>query len=300
MVKDIMSRTTRHSRLTPPINEDVVSPAHSIEEGMEQLKQNGTETDHQNTHHLEEESSDKLHSHHSIPHKATPQTRILEQCHSESETISIVTTPEHQLKTSISADIDEKIKTTKISATHSDIPNEPRSVPLLHTRDSYKELLTILETPSNSDREQLLSPTPPQFRPKLDTNVFSDGSTPHKPKSHGFLTVQRRTKNPLLSRDQHFNDFSRMSESYGYEGPPSPQLKDRFSILGSPGDHGHRGRAEERDETGRTRLGTKNIRKFKRKTAIRRQRRKVGGSISELPPETSYNYHVSKKLCQLV
>jgi hypothetical protein len=32
--------------------------------------------------------------------------------------------------------------------------------------------------------------------------------------------------------------------------------------------------------------------KLTRKTAIRRQRRKVGGSISELPPETSYSYHI--------
>ena len=45
----------------------------------------------------------------------------------------------------------------------------------------------------------------------------------------------------------------------------------------------------------RSQTGVPNERKWRRKTVIKRQRKKVGGSVSEPPPNTSYDFLVSQR-----
>ena len=296
MVKEFISRTPRHSRVTPPISEDAMSPVHSAGISMEQVKQNGMETNHADFKHA------NLHGHRTVPQspeKVSPDNRLLERVaselyHCQDSLLPVAITEVRHPSTSTEEGEEEDEDVMVENRASCGVRPAPSSAPShhrtpLHSQDSYEELLTILETPSDS--EQIISP-PAHFRPKLDTVAHHSESVPNKPKSHGFLTIQRRMKNPLLSRDQHFNDFSRMSESYGYEGPPSPQLQDRFSLL-PPAEERERGPPGVKGERERRRREAVS-RKFKRKTAIRRQRRKVGGSISELPPDTSYGYRVSQ------
>lgn len=268
MVREFLSRTPRHSRLSPPLTEG--------------LQQNGTETRHramQHKHNSETESKKTRFAHRQ---SSSPLEKIdcelyrnqdkLEDSRALCESLEEVPLPVR----TINGDGSDVVSPTST-------PSPPWR---LNSRNSYEELLTILGTPGQ-EKHHVLS-TAPQFRPKLETMVAHSESLPSKA---GFLTVRPRPKNPPLSRDSHFKDFSRMSESYGYEGPPSP-LMDKFSLLEVEDGSGVGGQGE--GEGGqRSGSGSRGPRKWMRKTAIRRQRRKVSGSTSEPPPDTSYSYRVS-------
>lgn len=284
MVREFLSRTPRHSRMTPPLTE---GPA---------LQQNGTVTKHramQKKHNSESDmkKSSVVCRQSSTPMTNKPEDHLLEKIASE-----LYQGQESPLQLGDTRGLCESIEEDPLPVTNgvtthngdgSDVVS-PTSAPWrLTSRSSYEELLTILETPGQ-EKHHLLSTTP-QFRPKLETMAAHSESLPDKP---GFLTVRPRPKNPPLSRDLHFKDFSRMSESYGYEGPPSP-LMDTFNLLVVEDGSGVGGRGEEGEGAERRGSGSKGPRKWTRKTAIRRQRRKVGGSISEPPPDTSYSYRVS-------
>ena len=326
MVREFLMRTPLHScmtpppiSVTPPVSECLVSPLHSARIGTEHITQNGTDA----SGHHEKTKAALPHGRRSLPQiseKIDPEDMLLERVASE-----LYHCQENPLPLDISRMIrhpsDEEEEAIEVqggaeSPSSEEQPDvvSPASAPSpsarLRSRNSYEELLTMLDAPSGQNREH------PHFRPKLETVVVQSMSVPNKSKSHGFLSMQRRQRNPLLSREQHFSDFSRMSESYGYEGPPSPQLQSRFTMLtveechkeaeerggavGQRGDGGgavEEGRGERAEgEGGRERCvrrGTRIAKKFIRKTAIRRQRRKVGGSGSEPPPDTSYSLHVS-------
>lgn len=280
MVREFLSRTPRHSRLTPPLTEGPVS------------QQNGTETKHRTMQKKQNsESSIKktaVRRQSSTPMTNKPEDQLLEKIASE-----LYQGKEKLLQLEDTRGLCHSVEegTSNGVATQngdgSDVIS-PTSAPWrLNSRNSYEELLTILETPGQ-EQHHLLSTRPqfPQFRPKLETMAAHSESLPEKP---GFLTVRPRPKHPPLSRDLHFNDFSRMNESYGYEGPPSP-LTDSFNLLEVEGVGGGGDEGEGAERRG---SGNRGPRKWTRKTAIRRQRRKVGGSISEPPPDTSYSYRVS-------
>lgn len=280
MVREFLSRTPHHSRLTPPLTEGPAS------------QQNGTETKHRTMQKKQNsESSIKktaVHRQSSTPMTNKPEDQLLEKIASE-----LYQGKEKLLQLEDTRGLCRSVEegtSNGVSTQNGDSSDviSPTSAPWrLNSRNSYEELLTILETPGQ-EQHHLLSTTPqfPQFRPKLETMAAHSESLPEKP---GFLTVRPRPKHPPLSRDLHFKDFSRVNESYGYEGPPSP-LMDSFNLLDVEGVGGG---GEEGEGVERRGSGNRGPRKWTRKTAIRRQRRKVGGSISEPPPDTSYSYRVS-------
>ena len=250
MVKEFISRTPHHS----PSTDDGTYLDHS---GTEEPKENGTGTEHGHFQHTH--SADSETERHSNKPDAGLEEVASELHHSQDDLVSSkINRGRHSTGGGgvmgseggascwgAAGSIDRPTRELAASAPTA------RAVPLIHSRDSYRELLTILEDPADSYREDLLSPTPPQFRPKLDTIVCSGDSSPNKPKGHGFLTIQRRAKNQPLSRDQH--EFSRMSESYGYEGPPSPLLHDRFGLpqrREGGGEGRKRGEGAEGEEEG--------------------------------------------------
>ena len=292
IVKEFI-RTPQHTCQSPDsVPELPPSPAHSTGTAPEEEKpRNGTERRHSQVELTRSTGSThtqkNLHGKITVLDKVDPDNRLLERVASELYHCQDNLLPFDLSRnlSPVSTEIEEEGEggngvtgrggETVHPATSAPTPSSP-----LHSQDSYRDLLTILENPSK--QEDPLSPAMPQFRPKLGTVAVHSSSegTLSKPKSQGYRTLQRGTVSPLLSRDAIFNDFSRGRESYGYEGPPSPLSKERFSRLGE-------------GEGGRGRRGTRvDVKKLTRKTAIRRQRRKVAGSLSELPPETSYSYQV--------
>ena len=311
MVKEFI-RTPSHSCQTPdPVPENPPSPFHSTEAVA---KKNGTGRRHsqvEQTQSTDWEVGLKSKNYHgNRTGKVDPDKRLLERVASElyhcqenllglAQNLSPPSTEREEeegedevirpLLPCLKAAVENGTGRREMSNGCPEVEVHPSSAPSptgpLRSQDSYRDLLTILE--SSPDKDDSLSPTsPPQFRPKLDTIAVHSEACLNRPRGPGFHTIQRHTRNPLLSRDATFNDFSRKTESYGYEGPPSPQTKERFVPPRAGEGEGGRGRRASRVD----------VKKFTRKTAIRRQRRKVGGSTSELPPETSYSFHVSLSL----
>ena len=311
MVKEFI-RTPQHSFQTPG-SEEPPFLAHSNGMGAsdDEKPRNGMERRHSDVEQTKSidweaaQSKQNVSGKRTIPDKVDPDNRLLERVASElyhcqenllpfdlSRNLSPLATEGaagERVEGEDEEEEDEVLVENGVRERGREVAFHPASaptsvVPQLQSQDSYRDLLTILENPS--DQDDPLSPTmAAKFRPKLGTVAVhsSNEISPTRGKGPGYRMIQRGLKNPHLSRDATFNDFSRMRESYGYEGPPSPQTKERFVTPA---------RETEEREGGRVRRATKvDVKKLKRKTAIRRQRRKVG-SLSELPPETSYSYQV--------
>ena len=301
IVKEFL-RTPRHSVQTRgSASETPLSPVQSTTDVLSEGKpQNGTGRSHSKVFQTRSDWDiaqktpiKNSHGKRTLPDKVDPDNRLLERVASElyhcqenlldlSRTVS---TP--SMGTDREEDEREEDKVVVengVGGRHSMSNGQdfhPSSAPSPATtprrsQGGYSDLLTILENSPGQDD----SLSPPQFRPKLGTIAVHVQSAPNRPRGQGCHTLQRDAKQSLILRES--SDLSRTTESYGYEGPPSPQSKENFSSS-------LRMEGEGRGEGGRGKRASVMM-KLTRKTAIRRQRRKVGGSIS---PETSYSYHVS-------
>ena len=317
MVRDFIAHTPTHSQRTTPTNmaaseiEPPVSPDHSTTGTGTNLKhkeQNGTGARHpklryKSSSEFQDPEVKSIYLRRMMQAKVDPKDRLLERVASELYHCQENLLPLDFDNTPASAT--KVIEKVRSKTPDSPLPSSVSSPNLgVKGRNSFEELLIILEAPEKN----LPVNSPPPFRPKLGTTIYPESLPTHQ-KDDGFLTMKRPSKKPLLSHGKQFVEFSRKSECYGYEGPPSPLLFNNFSV---PSDSilseesgvdreevagGEGGGIGERK--GRERGGRGGGRKWERRTAIRRQRRKVSGSVSEPPPDTSYSYEVSTHIHSL-
>ena len=312
MVKEFL-RTPRHSVQTRgSASETPLSPVQSTTDILSEGKpQNGTRRTHSKVFQTRSSDGDiaqktsvqNSHGKRTLPDKEDPDNRLLERVASElyhcqenlldlSRTISSpsMATDREEDEREEEEDkvvVENGVGRHSMSNRHLKQDFHPPSAPSpattpLRSQDSYSDLLTILENSSGQDD----SLSPPQFRPKLGTIAVHVQSTPKRSRGQGYHTLQRDAKQSLIPRDS--SDLSRTTESYGYEGPPSPRSKEEFSSSLRVEGEGRRAGGK-----GKRASAMLDMKKLRRKTAIRRQRRRGRGSISEPPPETSYSYHVS-------
>ena len=321
IIRDFIAHTPRHKRLTPPQDIAILtSPSHpspgtgiETETNHHHPQENGVgseEQDHRRK--LSSEFADpeikSMHGFRTVPRKKpSPEDQLVERVPSE-----LYHCQENLIPHSTAARVNHNgtplVQNGYTSPEEAATPEDATSPehhsmfqPQTSNHDTFSELLKGLDTPVR----ELPRYSPPLYRPKLDSRTMLGESLPAiQLRDDDFLTL-RSNKNARLGRDKNFTEFSRRSECFGYEGPGSPGyhdypfsmpqgemiLKDERREGGEGGGVSGGGEAEQRRDRWGSR-GSGGERKWKRRTAIRRQRKKVSGSVTEPPPDTSYSFQV--------